>query len=90
MPQPQSLKVGDLIRFVALPDEWSRPGRAVVPESIAFMQKMVTRRRPSRVAEIDEFGYPWINARLRECGTLRYHGWAIMESTGWRLVKRRK
>ena len=25
MPAPESLKVGDLVRFVALPDEWLRP-----------------------------------------------------------------
>jgi hypothetical protein len=86
--EPESLKVGDLVRFVAIPDEWLSPGCTVHAESIAFMKKMVRRSWPTRVSEIDEYGHPWIHARIRERGRMRHHSWAIMESTGWRLVKR--
>jgi hypothetical protein len=90
MPEPGSLKVGDLVRFVALPDEWSQGGFSPVPpESLAFMKRLIRRTWPSRVYEIDEYGRPWIRARIRERGKMREHIWAIMESTGWRRVNRR-
>ena len=89
MPDPKCLKVGDLVRFTALPDEWSRPGFWVHRESVAFMRALIRRARPSRVAEIDEYGQPWIRARLWLRGRLHHHSWGIMESSGWRLVGRR-
>jgi len=88
MPDPKSLKVGDLVRFVALPDEWSRTDYTISAGDIAFMKKMIRRSWPSRVSEIDEYGHPWICARMRERGRICHHSWAIMESMGWRLVKR--
>ena len=86
MPNPQSLEIGDLVRFVALPDEWLLPGHTVHAESIGFMKKMIRRSWPSRVSEIDEYGCPWIHARTRERGRIYYHSWDIMESTGWPLL----
>jgi hypothetical protein len=90
MPDPKSLKVGDLVYFTAIPDEWSRPGYSVLPESNLFMKAMLRRIRPSRVVEIDEYGRPWIHARLHIRKRYELHTWGIMESTGWRLVKRRR
>jgi hypothetical protein len=89
MPNPQSLKVGDLIRFISIPEEWSRPDYGVPASSRAFMKAMIKRGRPSRVYEIDEYGQPWIRATLRQRGKLHYHSWSVFESTGWRLVNRR-
>jgi hypothetical protein len=54
------------------------------------MKKMIKRGRSSRVREIDEYGQPWIHARIRERGSIHYHSWAIFESTGWRRVNRRR
>jgi hypothetical protein len=90
MPNPKSLKVGDRVRFTSLPDEWSRKGYTIPLESVRFMKVMVKRRWASRVAEIDEYGCPWIHARIRVRGRIHHHRWAIMESTGWRLVNRAK
>ena len=90
MPDPKTLKVGDLVRFVSLPEEWSRPGYTLHRDSKAFMKKMIKRRWPSRVYEIDEYGHPWIAARVRERGRYVSHIWAIMEETGWRRVKRQR
>jgi hypothetical protein len=90
MPDPKSLKVGDRVRFVAIPAEWSQPGFAVHAFDRSFMKQMIRRTWPSRVYEIDEYGQPWISARIREKdGKLHFHSWAIFESTGWRLVNRR-
>lgn len=90
MPDPKCLKRGDLVRFVSLPEEWSEKKFSISAESISFMKKMIKRSWPSRVCEIDEFGNPWISARIRERGRCRHHTWAIMESTGWRCVERRR
>ncbi len=62
MPDPKSLKVGDLVRFTALPDEWTRPGFYVHRDSIMFMKAMIKRTWPSRISEIDEYGRPVIHA----------------------------
>jgi hypothetical protein len=90
MPDPKSLKVGDLVRFVSIPTEWSTPGYTIHRDSVLFMKKMIKRGRSSRVREIDEYGQPWIHARIRERGSIHYHSWAIFESTGWRRVNRRR
>jgi hypothetical protein len=90
MPDPKSLKVGDRVRFVAIPTEWSQPDFTVQPCDRSFMKKMICRTWPSRIDKIDEYGQPWISARIREKdGKFHFHSWAIFESTGWRLVNRR-
>ena len=89
MPNPEKLSIGDRVRFVSLPEEWSQPGYSIQRESITFMKRMIRRKFPSRVAMIDEYGTPWIFARLLERGKMHFHSWAITESTGWRYVKPR-
>jgi len=90
MPDPKKLNVGDKVKFVALPDEWNAPGCDVDPESVAFMQAMIARNGPSRVCRIDDGGYPWIHARMREGDETVVHEWMIHETTGWRLVRKRR
>ncbi len=90
MPNPKYLKVGDLVRFVGLPDEWSQKGFSVSHDDVLFMKKLIMRSWPSRVSMIDEYGDPWISARIRERGKYYFHTWKIAESTGWRQVKRKK
>jgi hypothetical protein len=89
MPDPSILSVGDLVRFVALPREWLKPDCVIAREDIQFMKAMLKRAWPSRVVNIDEYGVPWIYARVRERGKLRLHSWGILESSGWRRVNRR-
>ena len=89
MPDPKKLKVGDKVKFVSLPDEWRHPQAMVLKESVAFMKVMISRNWPSRVYKIDEYGVPWIKARLRRRGKPEHHWWAIVEKTGWRLVRKR-
>ncbi len=90
MPDPKLLKVGDRVRFVAIPTEWSQPGYTLPPCDRSFLKKMIRRTWPPARSEIDEYGQPWISARIREKdGKLPFHSWAIFESTGWRLANRR-
>lgn len=88
MPDPKCLRVGDLVRFVKLPDEWAQPGHSVSRSSVLFMKRLIRRSWPSRVHKIDEYGQPWIQARMHEKGRYHYHSWAIVEASGWRLVRR--
>jgi len=90
VPDPKTLRVGDLVRFVSIPEEWSQPGYRILPESVEFMERMIQRAWPSRVYEIDEFGHPWIAAKFKDEDNNLSHHWAIMESIGWRRVRRRK
>jgi hypothetical protein len=69
--------------------EWSQPGYTVQACDRSFMKRVIQRTWPSRVYQIDEFGQPWVSARIRERGKLCDHFWAILESTGWRRVNRR-
>ncbi len=89
MPDPKKLKVGDRIRFVSLPDEWQDPAFTVHEDNIEFMKTMIRRRWPSRVCRIDEWGTPWIDARIRNEGESVCHSWGISEETGWRLAHKR-
>jgi hypothetical protein len=89
MPDPRALKVGDRVRFVSLPDEWRAPGFTVQRDDTQFMKTMIRRSWPSRVFRIDEYGTPWIAARIRRKGRVEYHMWGISEKTGWRLVCKR-
>lgn len=73
-----------------MPDEWQRPDDTLAKEDLAFMKIMIRRTTPSRVFEIDEYGVPWIAARIRRRGRCENHAWGIFESTGWRLVGPRK
>jgi hypothetical protein len=90
MLNPNTLKVGDRIRFTSLPDEWSKPGHGIHPDSISFMKRMLKRATPVRVTMIDEIGIPWIDAVTIERGKRHYHSWAITEKTGWRKIVPRK
>ena len=90
MPDPRELRVGDRVRFVGLPDEWSEPGYQVHDESVALIRTLIERGRSSRVCKITEDGYPWIEVRVRcQDGALEHHSWGIYDSTGWvRVVPR--
>jgi hypothetical protein len=89
MPDPKLLKVGDRVRFVSIPTEWSAPGYDVPREDMTFMKRMIKRTRPSRVYQLDYLGYPWIRAVMRHGKKTVYHFWMISDSTGWRKVSRR-
>ncbi|MBN1589639.1 MAG: hypothetical protein JW888_09000 [Pirellulales bacterium] len=89
MPDPKKLKVGDRIKFVSLPDEWQDQEFTIHEDDVEFMKIMIARNWPSRVYEIDEYGKPWIYARVRSEDGWEHHTWGICEKTGWRIVRKR-
>lgn len=90
MPDPTQLSIGDKIRFVARPDEWLQEGFVVQEETLEFMDRVIERGSPSRIAEIDEYGTPWVNVRLKIENEWEYHTYGILEETGWIQVRPRK
>ncbi len=41
MPDPRTLQIGDQVRFVSIPEEWSTPGYTIHRDSIEFMKKLL-------------------------------------------------
>lgn len=90
MPDSRKLKVGDRVRFVELPTEWSEEHVIVPAYSLAFMKRLIARGRSSRVSAIRD-GFPETEVRLsRADGGIDYHFWTITESTGWCRVRPRR
>jgi hypothetical protein len=60
----RSLEPGDRVRLVHL-REFLQPGYLIYPETLRVYRKLLARRRPLRIAGIDEWGHPWVVVRFR-------------------------
>jgi len=86
----RTLKVGDYIRLVEYPPEFLQPGCVIFPETIRVYKKLVKRKRPLRISNIDEYGLPWIRCRFPiRNGRYEWH-FLAMNHDGIVKVKRRK
>ncbi len=86
----RDLRVGDRIRLVRMPSEFDQAGYYLHRDTRRVYKRLIERRRPVRVYEIDEWGLPWIECRFR-----RKDGWWERHSLafnhdGWVRVKRRE
>ena len=91
----KNLKVGDKIRIVAIPgfDENGKKikGYTIYGETITAYKKLIARKRPVRIYEIDEWGNPWFQFRFKERDEWHTHIMAIFkEDDNWVRVKTRK
>src|SRR5207237_7537709 len=83
------LRVGDRIRIVRMPSDANTPGTTFFPETRRLYKKLIARRRPVRVFQIDEWGLPWIRCRFRlKDGSWEHHYLAVNDNS-WVRVKRR-
>jgi hypothetical protein len=83
-----ALRVGDCIRFVAMPTPFSRDN--CHQETLDVYKYLISRRRPVRVYKLDELGMPWIYFRTRaEDGSLQ-HQYLLINHDGWVKVSPRK
>jgi len=82
------LKVGDRIRIVGFP-RIDRPGY-ISRDMKRVLKKLIARRRPVVISEVDEHA-PWYSVRFRtKNGTLEWHFLAVCEGDdNWVLVKQR-
>jgi hypothetical protein len=85
----RDLRVGDRIRIVRMPYDAVTPGYTMMPETSRLFKKLIARRRPVRVFQIDEYGHPWIQCRFRRRdGTWESH-WLAVNDDSWVRVRHR-
>jgi hypothetical protein len=86
--KPNELKVGDRIRIVGLPRNYPVD---LNPDTKRVLRKLISRRRPVTIDEIDEHA-PWYSCRFRmKNGKLEDHSLAVCDGDdNWVLVKRRR
>ena len=93
-PEWKNLKVGDKIRIVSVPGFISGKkvkNYTIARETISAYKKLIARKRPVVISEIDEYGQPWFEFRLRKKGKYIYHSMAVFkEDDNWVRVKPRK
>lgn len=90
MSEPwQSLQVGDRIRIVRMPSGVDAPGYTFHDDTRALYERLIARGRALRIAEIDDWGLPWIHCRFkRPDGTWEYHALAVNDDS-WVRVRPR-
>jgi hypothetical protein len=86
----RTLRIGDLVRIVRIPSGVDEHGYVFHKDTHRLYEKLIERRRPVRVYEIDEWGGPWISCRFRDKrGCWEYHSLCI-DDDSWVRVKHRK
>ncbi|MFT3881513.1 MAG: hypothetical protein QM703_17830 [Gemmatales bacterium] len=86
----KTLKVGDRIRLVEVPTEFFQKGYYIHKDTLRVYKKLQARRRPLRVYQIDEYGFPWVRCMFqRKDGRCEWHYLAFNHS-GIAQVKKRK
>lgn len=87
----RSLRVGDEIKIVRLPSYADTPGISFPRETRLLYQKLIARRRSSRIWEVDAWGAPWIRCRFRrKNGDWEHHYLAVCDDSWVRVKKRRR
>jgi len=81
-----NLEIGDEIKILSI------PGNVVHRDTRRAYRYLVKRKRPVKIYEIDEYGHPWYEFRMRNPrGKLETHFMNIMEGDdNWRKIKKRK
>lgn len=85
----QELEVGDRIRLVAEPPEWRQPGYHVPTSTRRLVRRLIARRRPLRIYEVDEWGSPWVCCRFRRAAGDWEHHFLSITQGGWVRVRPR-
>ncbi len=91
MTEPwRELRVGDRVRVVRMPSGIDAPGYVFHRATRHLYQRLIDRRRSSRVFEVDERGLPWMRCRFRgKDGSWVYHWLAINDDSWVRVGKGR-
>jgi hypothetical protein len=85
----RKLKVGDRIRVVRMPSEFTRPGYVVAAMTKKLYRDLIARGRSLRIAEIDGDGRPLVSCRFRlKDGRWEYHYLAV-DDDSWVQVRPR-
>jgi len=86
----RELQVGDKIRLLEIPPEFLQEGYHVHRDTMQVYKRLLARRRPLRISEIDEDGLPWIECRFRcQDGRWEHHFLAVNHGGLVRVMPRR-
>jgi hypothetical protein len=89
-PPLRGLKVGDKVRLVHFPTEYL-PRLTLHRDTRQLYKYLLSRKRPVRVWQIDDWGLPWIRCQCRgRNGRMEYHTLLIGTETGWAKVQAEK
>ncbi len=86
----RTLRVGDKIRLIEIPPEFLQKGYSIDPGTMRVYKKLLARRRPLRIAEIDEYGIPWIRCRFRRKNGPWESHWLAFDHSGMVRLKPHK
>jgi hypothetical protein len=73
-----------------MPSDADAPGYFFAPETRRLYQRLIARRRPLRVFQIDEYGLPWVACRFRLPDGRWEHHWLAVNDDSWGRVKSRR
>ena len=83
------LRVGDRVRIVRMPNDFSRPDYYVHATTRRVYRLLIARGRPLRVFKVDESGLPWVQCRFRRRnGSWEHHSLAINDDSWVRVATR--
>ncbi|MCE9548345.1 MAG: hypothetical protein K8T25_22965 [Planctomycetia bacterium] len=86
MPDPSTLRVGDKIRVVAVPegDLWALESGSDYLEDTVYVLKWMVGKEYA-ISWIDDYGKPWVRTDYPDPEGAE-HSMAIMDSDSWVLV----
>ena len=87
----RELQVGDRIRLTEIPPEFLQEGYYIHRDTMRVYKRLLARKRPLRIREIDEYGHPWIYCRFRrKDGRWEWHSLAVNHGGFIRVTPRSK
>ncbi len=81
----RQLRVGDRVRIIRMPTDFSRPGYYVHENTVALYQHLIDEGCIVVVTEIDDQGLPRIEFEWETAEGTEYHGLAINDDS-WERV----
>jgi hypothetical protein len=85
----KDLKVGDRVRMVHLPTEFSQPGYTLHRDTLRSYRRLIARARPLRVYQLDAWRMPWVRCRFRRKDGRWEHHSLLINHDGIVLVRLR-
>jgi hypothetical protein len=83
----RDLQVGDRVRVVRLPSEWDQSGYRVMACTRRLYKRLIERRRPVRICQIDQWGLPWVRCRFRKNDGSWEHHFVAISDDSWVRVR---
>jgi hypothetical protein len=94
MPDFKTLKVGDRVRLLNVPDHDLAQRERELREGVAeagwtadSIERIIDQDPIVTISQVDEYGFPWFECELvREDGTVEFHSLNISDDDSWELT----